>query len=222
MTKNVTIGEAERGRVFRSTTSHFASDCSAGRAPGRCTFDVEGKDLPARRRAWLEDEPRRHGAATKPLAIDASSRTSLHTFDTLTTFPRFRLEQTCGMTRSLQVGRDRQGLRRPNQQQGHRALPSHDHRPRRPGPRSDLRLGDDGVCRRAVGTALDHHRHEPRRAGARAHAADGREVSVLPARRLAGRRQERKPRSPARSRRSTRPTTTSGRASSTSACRTSR
>ena len=57
--------------------------------------------------------------------------------------------------------------------------------------RPNLRLGDDGVCRRAVGAALDHHRHEPRRAGARAHAADGREVSVLPARRLAGRRQER-------------------------------
>ena len=46
-----------------------------------------------------------------------------------------------------------------------------DHRPRRPRPRSDLRVGHDGLRRRAVGPALDHDRHLARRAGARPRAA---------------------------------------------------
>ena len=56
--------------------------------------------------------------------------------------------------------------------------------PGRPRPRPDLRLGHDGLRRRAVGPALDHDRHVPGRARARAPAAHGRAVPVLPARRL--------------------------------------
>ncbi len=66
-----------------------------------------------------------------------------------------------------------------------------DHRPRRPGPRPDVRQRDDGLRRRAVGSALDHVRHQPRRPGAGPHAVDGRQVSLLPAGRLAGRDEER-------------------------------
>ena len=84
-------------------------------------------------------------------------------------------------------------LRRPDEHQGHRALHAHDHRPRRPGPRPDVRHRHDRLRRRAVGPALDHHRHQPRRAGAGPHAADGRPVPVLPARRLAGGRSARRP-----------------------------
>ena len=40
-----------------------------------------------------------------------------------------------------------------------RTLHPHDHRPRRPRARSDLRLRHDRLRRRAVGPALDHHRH---------------------------------------------------------------
>ena len=40
-----------------------------------------------------------------------------------------------------------------------RALPAHDHRPGRPGPRSHLRLWHDRLRRRAVGPPLDHLRH---------------------------------------------------------------
>ena len=80
-------------------------------------------------------------------------------------------------------------------------MPPHDHRPRRPRPRPDLRLRHDRLRRRAVGPALDHDRHEPRRARARAHAPHGGEVPVLPPRRLAGGRSARKPSSPARRRR---------------------
>ena len=71
-----------------------------------------------------------------------------------------------------------------------RALPPHDHRPRRPGARPDLRQRHDGLCRRAVGPALDHQRHQPRRPGAGAHAPDGGQVSLLPAGRLARGHQE--------------------------------
>ena len=46
--------------------------------------------------------------------------------------------------------------------QGHRTLHAHDHRPRRPGARPDLRQRHDRLRRRAVGPALDHHRHQPR------------------------------------------------------------
>ena len=40
--------------------------------------------------------------------------------------------------------------------EGHRALPPDDHRPRRPRARPDLRQRHHGLCRRAVGPALDH------------------------------------------------------------------
>ena len=44
--------------------------------------------------------------------------------------------------------------------------------------------GTTAYVGRAVGTPLDHHRHLPRRTGAGPTAADGRKVSLLPARRL--------------------------------------
>ena len=78
-------------------------------------------------------------------------------------------------------------LRGPDQHQGHRTMRPDDHRPRRPRPRPDLRLRHDRLRRRAVGQALDHDRHEPRRARPRALAPDGREVPVVPPRRLGGR-----------------------------------
>ena len=105
-----------------------------------------------------------------------------------------------------------------------RALPAHDHRPRRPRARPDLRERHDGLRRRAMGPAVDHHRHEPRGAGAGPHAPHGRALPVLPAGGFpegGRRRREITAASPpgyrARSRRAT-----SARASSTSASRTSR
>ena len=53
-------------------------------------------------------------------------------------------------------------LRRSDRSQGDRALPPHDHRPRRPRPRPDLRQRHDGLRRRAVGPAVDHDRHQSR------------------------------------------------------------
>ena len=47
----------------------------------------------------------------------------------------------------------------------------------------DLRLRHHGLCRRAVGPALDHHRHLPRRPGVGAGARHGRALSLVPARR---------------------------------------
>ena len=100
-------------------------------------------------------------------------------------------QATSGTTQSPPGFTDPQGLRRPDQHEGDRALPPHDHRPGRPRARSDVRVRDDGVCRRAVGAAVDHHRHEPRGARARPHAPHGGEVPVLPARRLARRQRRR-------------------------------
>ena len=75
-------------------------------------------------------------------------------------------------------------LRRPDGHKGRGALHPHDHRPRRPRARPDLRLRHHGLCRRTMGPALDHHRHVARRAGARPRAHHGRTLSLLPARRL--------------------------------------
>jgi adenine-specific DNA-methyltransferase len=50
--------------------------------------------------------------------------------------------------------------------------------------RPDLWQRHNGLCRRAVGAALDHLRYQPRRPCAGAHAPDGRKVSLLPAGRL--------------------------------------
>ena len=65
-----------------------------------------------------------------------------------------------------------------------RTLHPHDHRPRRPRARPDLRLRHHRLRRRAMGPALDHHRHLARRAGARPRPHHGRALSLLPARRL--------------------------------------
>ena len=77
-----------------------------------------------------------------------------------------------------------EGLRRPDEHQGHRALHAHDHRSGRSGARSDVWVGHDGLRRRAVGAAVDHDRHLPRRACPRPHPADGGQVPLLPAGRL--------------------------------------
>lgn len=79
---------------------------------------------------------------------------------------------------------DSQDLCSSNKHNSHRALPADDHRPRRPRAGSHLRQRHDGVCRRAVGPALDHHGHVARRPGAGAHAAHGRPLPVLLARRF--------------------------------------
>ena len=57
--------------------------------------------------------------------------------------------------------------------------------PGRPRARPDVWVGHDGLRSGAVGAPLDHDRHVAGRAGARPSAADGGEVPVLPARRLA-------------------------------------
>ena len=96
-----------------------------------------------------------------------------------------------------------------------------DHRPRRPGARPHLRLGHHRLRRRAVGPTLDHRRHLPRGPclGPRPH--HGRPLPVLsPLRQPRGAVEAGGGRS-AGPHRSPRPTATSGRASCTSACRTS-
>jgi adenine-specific DNA-methyltransferase len=45
--------------------------------------------------------------------------------------------------------------------------------------RSNVRLGHDGLCRRAVGPEVDHDRHQPGGAGTGPHATHGRTVSLL-------------------------------------------
>ena len=85
--------------------------------------------------------------------------------------------------------------------QDRRALHPHDHRPRRPRARSDLRLRHDGLCRRAMGPALDHHRHLARRTRARPRPHHGRALSLLPAGRLSRKASARRPRSRALRRR---------------------
>jgi hypothetical protein len=104
---------------------------------------------------------------------------------------------------------------------GHRTLHPDDHRPRRSGARSHLRLWHHGLCRRTMGAALDHHRHQPRRHGPRPLPPDGRALSLLPAgRQPEGQQKEGEiTRTPPKS---TPPTAASARASSTTACRTSR
>ena len=47
-----------------------------------------------------------------------------------------------------------------------RALPPHDHRPRRPGPGPHLRFRHHRLCRRTMGPPLDQLRHLPRAPGA--------------------------------------------------------
>ena len=63
--------------------------------------------------------------------------------------------------------------------QDHSALRADDHRSRGPGARPHLRLGHDGVCRRAVGAALDHHRYLAGRPRARPRPDHGRALSLL-------------------------------------------
>ena len=97
-------------------------------------------------------------------------------------FPRIPISNIWADTRQAASRRQRSMLFRPATKVD-RALHPHGHRPRRPRARSDLRLRHHRLCRRAMGPALDHHRHHPRRAGARPHAADGRALSLLSARR---------------------------------------
>ena len=65
----------------------------------------------------------------------------------------------------------------------HSTLHPDDHRPRRPRPRPDLRLGHHRLRRRAMGSPLDHHRYVPRCAGPRPRPDHGRPLPLLPARR---------------------------------------
>ena len=68
-----------------------------------------------------------------------------------------------GQTRRQAASPIDKGVCSANQHQGHRTLPPHDHRPRRPGAGPHLRQRHHRLRRRAVGPALDHHRHQPRR-----------------------------------------------------------
>ena len=115
-------------------------------------------------------------------------------FATCGTSTTFRSSRSHNVWDDTVSGRfaDRQDLRRPDEHQGHRALPADDHRPRRPRPRPDLRHRHDRLRRRAVGPAVDHDRHEPRRARPRPHAADGRastRTTCSPTRRGASRKE---------------------------------
>ena len=88
-------------------------------------------------------------------------------------FPRIAARQLWDDTAASELRR-RQGLRRSDEHQGHRALHADVHRPGRPRARPDVRLGNNGLRRRAVGPALDHDRHLARGARAGAAADHGR------------------------------------------------
>ena len=188
----------------------------------RSPVEFDGRDLRPRAQRRLEDERRwdgRAGVGRARRRTDGQAR--WRTFAICDDFPAYRFNNCVDDTADRGFADD-EGLRRPDEHEGHRALPAHDHRSRRPRPRPDLRLRHDRLRRRAVGPALDHDRHEPRRARPRALAPDGREVPVLPARRLRGRHPQggRADRPGAAEPDPADRRTTSAAASSTSACRT--
>ena len=96
-----------------------------------------------------------------------------------------------------------------------------DHRSRRFGAGSDLRLRHDSLCCRAVGPTLDHHRHLAR--GASRWHGRASWVRAIPGicSPTAPRGNRRRPRSRSARPPTRRPAATSDRASSMSACRTS-
>ena len=75
----------------------------------------------------------------------------------LTTFPSMPQSNVWIDIVALADSDRSKSLCRSNRHGSDRALRPHDHRPRRPGPRPDLRQRHDGLCRRAVGPAMDHH-----------------------------------------------------------------
>ncbi len=117
-----------------------------------------------------------------------------------------------------------------NLHEGRATLSPDDHRSRRPGARPDLRFRHHRLRGRAVGSALDHHRHLARGSGAGPRPHHGRPLSLVPAGRqpcwpAQGSRDQRSRLFPDQRRTTSHiplPTTTSARASSTSASPTSR
>ena len=105
--------------------------------------------------------PARCGTATRFSYVRYFSTTSRHCRST-----------TCGPTSARASSTD-EGLRRPDEHQGGRALHADVHRSRRPGARPDVRLRHDRLRRGAVGAAVDHDRHLPGRARAGPSAAHG-------------------------------------------------
>ena len=155
------------------------ADVAAARQP-LIAFVFDGGDIPARARlagsrtsAGLQTTDR-----TPSRICRGAARRSL-TSRYLDDFPCLPAHQRVGRHSSGSEPERWQALRRPDADEGHRALHPDDDRSRRPRARSDLRLRHDGVRRRAVGPALDHDRHLARAARARAAAAADCDVPVL-------------------------------------------
>ena len=222
-TRSLTAAEAS-GDVSLPRTRSFSPDnlISQRRCAARLSaFEFAGRTFAPGPNSALEDEPRRHGRLAAASPDSCSLGNTLRYIRYLDDFPVVPDQQHLdGHAHRAIHGRE--DLRGPDQHEGHRALPPHDHRSRRPRPRPDLRLRHDRLRRRAVGPALDHDRHQPRRARARPVAPDGREVPVLPPRRLGGRHPQggRAHRPGAAEPDPDRPPATSAAASCTSACRT--
>ena len=190
-TRGMTAEEERRQTAPDRSTSlsarqpHVARVSARDRRTATSWFEVRGQDVTCRHAESLEDE--RRGMRTTAWLAESVARDGqqhLATSAISTTFPCFPLNNVWDDTGTSELRR-RESLRRPDQHQGHRALPPDDDGPRRPRPRPDVRQRHDGLRRGAVGPAVDHHRHVPRRAGAGPHPADGRPLPLLPARRLA-------------------------------------
>ena len=183
-------------------------------------FEFDGKVFTPCQRA-LETTPGRYGETCSAPTACCRSANALITFGYLDDFPALPLRQHLGRHGSRRI-RNRQDICGANAIQDvieRCLLMTTD-----PG---DLVL--DPTCGSGTTAYVAEQwgrrwitRHQPRRPGAGPHPADGRQVSLLPAGRLARGHQERSRTDRQDSRRRTKPKTTSARASSTSACPTSR
>ena len=135
----------------------------------------------------LEDTSRRNRSARCGRSLGRLWSNAVPMYDMIDDFPAFPLNNIWDGRGGLATEKSyvvQTGLRMV------RALPSHDHRPRRPGSRPDVRQRHHGLRRRAVGPTVDHDRHQPRGPDPGPHPPDGRQVPLLPAGRLARRTEE--------------------------------
>ena len=160
-----------------STTSRVTA--FGGKDWNAVAFPVElnGREwLPSERSRWKTNDGR-HGAAKAGESASSDRRCSA-----LRSLPRrlpgLSYDERLERHRDRGFGADKSVCRR-DKHEGRPALPPDDDRPRRPCARSDVRLGHDGVRRRAVGPAVDHDRHVARAARARPAAASDCDVPVL-------------------------------------------
>ena len=117
-----------------------------------CSFEFEGRTFhPGKAAHWkvTPEDLSRIGRAGRIVVQDTQIRLR-YFFDD---FPVTRL----GSSWSERWRCNEEGLRRSNYSKGHREMHPDGQRPGRPCVGPHLRFRDNGLCRRAVGAALDHH-----------------------------------------------------------------